>query len=58
MMMILTDWAVIKDDHQATIQVGRGDSSVWSKIISGWICSLLYIWSLVAPLCLPNRSFD
>lgn len=58
MMMILTDWAVIKDGNQATVHVGRGNSSVWIKIVSGWLCSLLYIWSLIAPICLPNRSFD
>lgn len=58
MMMVLTDWAVIRDDHQATIHVGRGSSSVWVKVVSGWLCSLLYIWSLIAPICLPNRSFD
>lgn len=27
----------------------------WVKIVSAWICSLLYIWTLVAPLLFPHR---
>jgi len=58
LMMVLTDWGMIRDGHQADFHVGRGQASTWVKIISAWLSAALYIWSLVAPLCLPNREFD
>ncbi len=27
----------------------------WVKVVSAWICSLLYIWTLLAPLLFPHR---
>ncbi|CAH1760093.1 12108_t:CDS:2 [Entrophospora sp. SA101] len=30
-------------------------TSVWVKIVCSWICILLYFWSLVAPVLLPER---
>ena len=58
LMMVLTDWGMIRDGHQADFHVGRGEASTWVKIVSAWLSAALYIWSLVAPLCLPNREFD
>ena len=29
----------------------------WVKIASAWICGLLYIWTLIAPVLFPNRDF-
>jgi len=58
MMMVLTDWAEFKDGTAATIDIGHGKASVWVKLVSGWICCALFMWTLVAPLCLPNRDFD
>lgn len=57
MMMVLTDWAGFSDGTQATIDVGKGSASVYVKLVSGWVCSALYIWTLIAPICLPNRDF-
>ncbi|OCK79006.1 TMS membrane protein/tumor differentially expressed protein [Lepidopterella palustris CBS 459.81] len=39
------------------IPVGRTYWASWAKIISAWVCYAIYIWSLVAPLVLPDR-FD
>ncbi len=47
-----------RDGHAADIHVGEGMSSVWVKIVSSWIAALIYMWTLVAPACLPNRDFD
>lgn len=33
-------------------------SAVWVKISSSWVCLLLYVWTLVAPLVLTNRDFS
>lgn len=57
-MMVLTDWMVIHDGHSAGLMIGRGDASLWVKVVSGWVCVLLYIWTLVAPICLPDRDFS
>jgi hypothetical protein len=37
--------------------VGRTYAASWIKIVSAWVCYGLYIWSLVAPIVLPDR-FD
>lgn len=29
----------------------------WVKIVSAWVCGLLYIWTILAPVLLPNRDF-
>lgn len=39
------------------VPVGRTYWASWAKIVSAWICYGIYIWSLVAPLVLPDR-FD
>jgi len=58
LMEVLTDWSVIKDGHQASVRVGTGMSSVWIKMVSSWIAFLLYAWTLVAPILLPNRDWS
>jgi len=35
--------------------VGRTYWASWIKIISGWLCYVIYIWSLLAPVVLPDR---
>ena len=37
--------------------VGRTYAASWVKIVSAWFCHGLYIWTLVAPIVLPDR-FD
>ncbi|KAM3551839.1 hypothetical protein ARSEF4850_007675 [Beauveria asiatica] len=37
--------------------VGRTYAASWIKIVSAWLCHGIYIWSLVAPVVLPER-FD
>lgn len=44
-----------KDGGFAT--VGRTYAASWVKIVSAWICHAMYIWTLVAPIILPDR-FD
>lgn len=46
-----------KDDFQDFEPVGRTYWASWVKIISSWICYVIYIWTLVAPIVLPDR-FD
>ncbi|KAG6017307.1 hypothetical protein E4U54_007772 [Claviceps lovelessii] len=37
--------------------VGRTYAASWIKIVSAWVCYGLYIWSLIAPVIVPER-FD
>jgi hypothetical protein len=35
--------------------VGRTYWASWVKIVSSWVCYILYSWSLIAPIILPER---
>ena len=35
-----------------------GKTSLWVKMLSQWATFLLYVWTLVAPRCCPNREFE
>lgn len=37
--------------------VGRTWWASWVKIVSSWVCYFMYVWTLVAPVVLPDR-FD
>eukprot|EP00043_Microstomoeca_roanoka_P013271 m.130015 g.130015 ORF g.130015 m.130015 type:complete len:429 (-) comp15711_c3_seq1:51-1337(-) len=58
LMMIITDWANIRDGHTANSKIGNGLASVWVQIASSWVVSLMYLWTLIAPICLPDRDFN
>jgi hypothetical protein len=32
--------------------------SVWVKMISSWLVILLYFWTLIAPIVLPDRDWN
>ncbi|KAK5086294.1 Membrane protein tms1 [Lithohypha guttulata] len=38
--------------------VGRTYAASWIKIISAWVCYLIYTWSLLAPIVLTGRDFS
>ncbi|AGO13962.1 AaceriAGR100Wp [[Ashbya] aceris (nom. inval.)] len=52
---ILLTINVTQDDVGDFIPVGRTYFYSWVKIVSAWICYLLYGWTLVAPMLLPER---
>ena len=55
-MMTLTNWSSRSD---ASIEkINANLSAVWIKIISAWLCGALYIWSIFAPVVLPDRDFS
>ncbi|KAJ1961082.1 Membrane protein tms1 [Dispira parvispora] len=57
--MLLTSWNTvdISDSGGLTI-IGRSSAAVWMKILSGWICMALYIWTLIGPAVLPDREWS
>eukprot|EP01113_Clastostelium_recurvatum_P036971 TRINITY_DN535_c0_g1_i1.p1 TRINITY_DN535_c0_g1~~TRINITY_DN535_c0_g1_i1.p1 ORF type:complete len:453 (-),score=117.12 TRINITY_DN535_c0_g1_i1:115-1473(-) len=57
--MLLTNWMTIShDDADHSVNVDTGMVSVWVKMVSGWLTIGLYIWTLVAPILLPNREWS
>ena len=65
MSMVLTDWGVPGSSVPASDSSGAaattysvGYASAWLQMSANWICCLLYLWTLVAPKCLPDRDFS
>ncbi|KAM4549714.1 serine incorporator 1-like [Fundulus diaphanus] len=54
-MMTLTNWYKPNTDYE-TMQTAM--PAVWVKISSSWLGLALYLWTLVAPLVLPDRDFS
>ncbi|XP_038164877.1 serine incorporator 2 [Cyprinodon tularosa] len=54
-MMTLTNWYK-PDTVYETMQTAM--PAVWVKICSSWLGLALYLWTLVAPLVLPDRDFN
>jgi len=60
--MLLTDWHVLKEadgagkDHD--FYIGRSGPAMWMRVVSSWVCMFIYIWSLVAPVVMPDRFGD
>ncbi|XP_031450948.1 serine incorporator 2 isoform X2 [Phasianus colchicus] len=54
-MMTLTNWYRPDDSLQ---MLHSPWTAVWVKISSSWAGLLLYVWTLVAPLVLPERDFS
>ena len=36
------------------IYIGRSETAMWMRAVSSWVCVLLYIWSLLAPVLMPD----
>ena len=42
-------------DPNQDVYIGRSETAMWMRVVSSWVCILLYIWSLVAPVFMPDR---
>ena len=56
-MMVMTNWYK-PETAQSLYDFSANWAAVWVQIVSSWVCVGLYIWTLVAPLCCPNRTFS
>lgn len=55
LMMSLTDWYT---PHSANLMTfGQSWSAVWIKIISSWVCLVIYLIVTVFPTMLPNNNY-
>jgi len=58
--MVLTNWSSAhwidgSSDTDNAILVDQGMAAVWVKVISSWLTVVIYIWTMIAPICLPDR---
>jgi len=54
LMMTLTNWY---SPNSSLDNLHPDYASTWIKMLSCWVCAGLYIWTLVAPILLPDREF-
>ncbi|KAF1811512.1 putative membrane protein TMS1 [Eremomyces bilateralis CBS 781.70] len=54
---LLTQNVEAQDTDGNFVAVGRTYWASWVKIVSAWVCYLIYSWSLAAPALMPDR-FD
>lgn len=52
---LLTSGNTEIETSEDLVAVGRTYWASWVKIVSSWICYVIYGWSLVAPVALPDR---
>lgn len=58
--MVLTNWQTVSSNDTETdamLSVDQGMASVWVKMVSSWLVLALYFWTVLAPICFPNRRF-
>jgi len=55
--MLMSDWHTISGTDPENLVIDMGAPSYWVKIVSTWICYLLYLWTILAPVCFPDRDF-
>lgn len=53
--MQLSSWL---EFERATTATDTTTPQAWVKIASAWMCGMLYIWTILAPVLLPNRDFS
>ncbi|XP_074656134.1 serine incorporator 1-like isoform X2 [Tubulanus polymorphus] len=54
-MMTLTNWYKPSSDFKT---LNSNMPSVWVKVSSSWVCMVIYLWTLVAPIVLKDREFN
>ncbi|KAJ8078573.1 hypothetical protein PM082_012856 [Marasmius tenuissimus] len=61
---LLTDANVVSNKPIQTaadsnsVYIGTSEVAMWMRVVSSWICMLLYMWSLLAPVIMPDRFDD
>ena len=44
-----------EDASRNSIYIGRSEVAMWMRVVSSWVCIILYGWSLLAPVIMPDR---
>jgi hypothetical protein len=59
MCMILTNWSLMEHEVGTEVwqAVDRGVVALWVRMTSSWLITLLFYWTLIAPLIFRSRKF-
>jgi len=55
--MLMSDWSTVYNAGTDNATVDTGIAATWVKVVSSWIASGLFIWTLAAPLLFPDREW-
>lgn len=46
---------VSPSESDEIVYIGRSEIAMWMRVVSSWVCIILYSWSLLAPVIMPDR---
>lgn len=52
--MVLTNWSTLQADFKLG-NARQGETAMWLQASAQWICCLMYVWAMTAPLLFPDR---
>jgi len=55
--MLMSDWHTVSGTNPGSLTIDMGVPSFWVKIWSSWICFAVFLWTVLAPVCFPDRDF-
>ena len=63
LVAVLTQWSQMEvsggGDNVKKLEINSHSTApAWVQVVFSWISALLYIWTLIAPILLPDRNFN
>nr|KAJ3419285.1 hypothetical protein HK105_007166 [Polyrhizophydium stewartii] len=55
--MLITNWDTVTISSDDLAVVGKSMAAAWVKVVSSWLVLILYGWTLVAPIVMPDRDW-
>jgi hypothetical protein len=55
--MLMTNWAAYEITGKTFGNLVPNETSMWIKLGAAWVTAVLYCWTLIAPMCFPDREF-
>lgn len=56
--MLITNWDSVVFTKDDLAVVGKSMVAAWVKVVSSWLVLLIYLWTVIAPVVLPDRNWD
>ena len=58
LLLVFLNWQLDSAVPDSPWVVGTSRVSLWVTMVTGWVCLVLYLWTVIAPRILVNRVFD
>jgi len=55
--MLMTDWSTVYNLAEDNAQIDSGLAAFWVKVVSSWMCAILFIWTLSGPVLFKDREW-